>query len=82
MERPTYPMHKFPAKNSHQIRVVCRELRERTGEKWEGNERRRSEGAVDSNSQQATIRPGKFFFSDERESCARSGRVRGRRIVQ
>ena len=44
------------------IRVTRMERKERRGEKWEGNERRRSEGAIDYNSQQAAIRPGKGFF--------------------
>ena len=68
MERPMYRTIKFPAKHSRQLRVVRRERRERRDENWEGNERRRTEGAVDSNSQQAMIRPGKFFFyANEKE---------------
>ena len=84
MERPTYRIIKFPAKNFRQIResVVRRDRRERKGEKWEGNERRRREGSVDSNSQQAMIRPGKLVFlmlMKRKESCERAGRGRGRK---
>ena len=40
----------------------------------------KAEGPVDSNSQQDAIRPGRLLFSSEKrkESCARTGRRRGR----